>query len=380
MDIEKINAVLTKAIMLMQEAQIDAVLSSMSKKERPIPKAGWSKAVRKKKYESGTLIAGDKTKKVYMLFTPLKGEGVYDSQVYSHGSNRDGMITIKDDGTAEFFSAHTLDKLGKALVHKPIRGKIRESIEANRAEAKRAQAYARAVADEMLRMRGYGDSRKAPAEAVNDVHRVLVKADRIYTRFFASRVKPEKAAEMIQNLVWDGKLKVEQVSLSEATWTIYWEPGGKARGEKVPSKKAGAKRAAEVSKTSGGYVIVMRNGIEELSFYRGKMVEQVSLSEAKKVPIEDIVRAIHDTSMDKHKKNYQPFVFSNDIAEYTGLSIGVVNGRLKAAEKQGFVASYVQKSRRTTRHPAGTTVKMKSWHITPKGRKLIGLKSVLDDD
>jgi len=95
----------------------------------------------------------------------------------------------------------------KTLFTEEEREALRESVAANKAEAERAQKYARAVANEMLRLRGYRDPRKAHPDAVNDVHRVLVKADRVYTRFFASHVKPEKAAEMIQNMVWDGKFR-----------------------------------------------------------------------------------------------------------------------------------------------------------------------------
>jgi hypothetical protein len=95
----------------------------------------------------------------------------------------------------------------KTLFTEEERQALRESVEANKAGAKRAEAYVKRLVDEMLRLRGYSDPRKAHPDAFNDVHRVLVKADRIWTRMFETNMKPERAAELIQNMVWDGKFK-----------------------------------------------------------------------------------------------------------------------------------------------------------------------------
>jgi hypothetical protein len=62
-------------------------------------------------------------------------------------------------------------------------------------------------------------------------------------------------------------------AVDEATFTRYYEPlPGKPDKKNHPTLKAAKADAAEISKTSGGYVTVMRNGIEVASFRRGKLV------------------------------------------------------------------------------------------------------------
>ena len=67
-------------------------------------------------------------------------------------------------------------------------------------EARRAQTYAKNVADAMLALRGY---RRLPSrEMVDDVFACMAEHDRLYTSYYARGVAPSITAERIQHEIW----------------------------------------------------------------------------------------------------------------------------------------------------------------------------------
>lgn len=92
--------------------------------------------------------------------------------------------------------------------------------------------------------------------------------------------------------------------------------------------------------------------------------------------IEDVLRAVYETGINDHIG----YAFTNDIAERAGVSVKVLNSWLGKASRKGLVTGYTMRTRITGgRRPSGTPVKMKHWRVTKAGKKLIGIKSVLDD-
>lgn len=92
--------------------------------------------------------------------------------------------------------------------------------------------------------------------------------------------------------------------------------------------------------------------------------------------IEAVLRAAYDTGINSRVG----YAFTKDIAERTGVPVKTINSWLGKAERKGLIKGYSMTTRRTGgRRPSGTPVRMKHWHLTPEGRKMLGIKSVLDD-
>ena len=70
-------------------------------------------------------------------------------------------------------------------------------------EPERAQAFAKAVKDELLLMRGYKQDALAPRHVVADVFKVMSQCDGLYSRGFASALDPKVTATAIQHEVWE---------------------------------------------------------------------------------------------------------------------------------------------------------------------------------
>jgi hypothetical protein len=64
--------------------------------------------------------------------------------------------------------------------------------------------FARRVADELARLRGWGPTSTAPAEVRDDVFNTIARQESIYSRGFSDRARPDIVAEQIQNAEWDG--------------------------------------------------------------------------------------------------------------------------------------------------------------------------------
>jgi hypothetical protein len=92
---------------------------------------------------------------------------------------------------------------------------VKEEVELSEAgEIKKAQDYAREVAAEIARLRGW--SGKVPKKVTDDIFATLERHRSVYTAFFSGGTPPKKAAKAIQNREW---MKREETELSEQEWT-----------------------------------------------------------------------------------------------------------------------------------------------------------------